>query len=114
MSMRGRSSPGRSILILSVLGLLAALTVVPHATVADGAALPLFLGSSMGISPRDVFGALIAICFWNYAGIRSVAKAIGLVVVLQAKRVASLASTSSRMGCGTLSSLRPLRAARSS
>jgi len=78
--MRARPDPAATIAILSLLGLVSALlsNLVPALLTAPRS--PLFVGSSLGVFPGDVFGAMIAVCFLTYAGIRSATKAIGLVI----------------------------------
>lgn len=78
--MKASSNPAATIGILSVLGLVSALlsTLIPALLTARGS--PIFVGSSLGLGPWDIFGAMISVYFWAFAGIRSVTKAIGLVL----------------------------------
>jgi hypothetical protein len=78
--MKVRPDTTATIAILSFLGLAAAFvsTLVPPLLTARGS--PMFVGSSLGLGPWDIFGAMISVYFWAFAGIRSVTKAIGLVV----------------------------------
>jgi hypothetical protein len=78
--MKTRPSPAATIGILSLLGLLSALLSIVVPALLTAPRSPLFVGSSLGIFAGDIFGALIAVYFLTYAGIRSVTKAIGLVV----------------------------------
>src|SRR3984893_12702131 len=78
--MKKRPDPGATITILSSLGLVAALfsTLVPALLTALGSRM--FVGSNLGMFPGDIFGAVISVYFWAFAGVRSVTKALGLVI----------------------------------
>jgi len=78
--MKASSNPAATIGILSLLGLASAFlsTLIPALLTTRGS--PMFVGSSLGLGPWDIFGAMISVYFWAFAGIRSVTKAIGLVV----------------------------------
>jgi hypothetical protein len=78
--MKKRPDPGATITILSSLGLVAALfsTLVPALLTARGS--PIFVGSNLGMFSGDIFGAVISVYFWAFAGVRSVTKAVGLVI----------------------------------
>jgi len=78
--MKTRPSPTATIGILSLLGLLSALLSILLPALLTAPRSPLFVGSSLVFFPGDIFGAMIAVYFLTYAGIRSVTKAIGLVV----------------------------------
>jgi len=78
--MRAKSNPAATIGILSLLGLVAALVSILVPALLTAPRSPLFVGGSLGIFPGDIFGVMISVYFWAYAGIRSVTKAIGLVV----------------------------------
>jgi hypothetical protein len=78
--MSGRPSSLATVGIVSSLGLIpAALSILlPALLTAQNS--PIFVGSSLGIFPGDVFGAMMAVYFVAFAGDRSIAKAIALVV----------------------------------
>ena len=78
--MKARPDPAATIAILSSLGLVAALlsTLVPALLTARGS--PIFVGSNLGMFSGDIFGAVISVYFWAFAGVRSVTKALGLVI----------------------------------
>jgi hypothetical protein len=78
--MKKRPGPGATIIILSSFGLVAALlsTLVPALLTARGS--PIFVGSNLGMFSGDIFGAVISVYFWAFAGFRSVTKAVGLVI----------------------------------
>jgi hypothetical protein len=78
--MKKRPDREATIVIFSSLGLVAALlsTLVPALLTAQGS--PLFVGSSLGLFPGDIFGAVISVYFFAFAGVRSVTKAFGLVI----------------------------------
>jgi hypothetical protein len=78
--MNAKPNAPATIGILSLLGLLSALLSILIPALLTAPRSPLFVGSSLGIFAGDIFGALIAVYFLTYAGIRSITKAIGLVV----------------------------------
>lgn len=78
--MKAKPDPAATIAILALLGLVSALLSIFVPALLTAPRSPLFVGSSLGVFPGDVFGAVIAVYFLTYAGVRSVAKAIGLVV----------------------------------
>lgn len=78
--MKARPYPAVTIAILSLLGLAAAFLSIAVPALLTARGSPIFVGSSLGIGPWDIFGAVISVYFWAYAGLRSVSKAIGLVV----------------------------------
>jgi len=78
--MKARPDSGATIGILSLLGLAAALLSIVIPALLTAPRSPLFVGGSLGLFPGDIFGAVISVYFWAFAGIRSIAKAIGLVV----------------------------------
>lgn len=66
--------------ILSCLGLLAGILSVLLPTLLTERHSPIFVGSRLGVFPGDVFGAALSIYFLVFAGIRSVWKAVGLII----------------------------------
>ena len=78
--MKAKPDPFATIAILALLGLLSALLSILVPALLTEPRSPFFVGSSLGVFPGDVFGAVIAVYFLTFAGVRSVAKAIGLVV----------------------------------
>ena len=78
--MNAKPNAPATIGILSLLGLLSALLSILIPALLIALRSPLFVGNSLGIFAGDIFGALIAVYLLTYAGIRSVTKAIGLVV----------------------------------
>jgi hypothetical protein len=78
--MKASSNPAATIATFSLLGLVSAVLsiLIPALLTARGS--PVFMGSSLGLGPWDIFGAMISVYFWAFAGVRFVTKAIGLVV----------------------------------
>jgi len=69
-----------TITLLSILGLTAGCLSIVIPALLTGWTSPLFVGSSLGIFPGDIFGAAISVYFLVFAGIRSVVKATALIV----------------------------------
>src|ERR1700732_4045071 len=78
--MRSRREPALTIGILTLLGVASAFISILVPALLREPRSPLFVGSTLGIFPGDVFGALISIYFLTYAGIRSLTKVVALVI----------------------------------
>jgi NADH:ubiquinone oxidoreductase subunit 6 (subunit J) len=65
---------------MSALGLAAAVLSILLPVLLTAPTSPIFVGSSLGLFPGDIFGAVISVYFFAFVGIRSVAKAIALIL----------------------------------
>src|SRR5579864_3303171 len=66
--------------ILTLLGVASAFISILVPALLREPRSPLFVGSTLGIFPGDVFGAFISVYFLTYAGIRSLTKVVALVI----------------------------------
>jgi hypothetical protein len=78
--MHAKRQPAATIAVLSCVGVLAAILSILLPSLLMGRTSPIFVGSALGIFPGDVFGAVLAMYFAVFAGIRSITKAIGLII----------------------------------
>lgn len=65
---------------MSALGLAAAVLSILLPALLTTSTSPIFVGSSLGLFPGDIFGAVISVYFFAFVGIHSVAKVISLVL----------------------------------
>ena len=78
--MRASPKPAATVGIISALGLTAAVLSILLPALLTAPTSPIFVGSSLGLFPGDIFGAAISVYFFAFAGIRSVFKAISLIL----------------------------------
>jgi hypothetical protein len=88
--MESKPNPAATMAIFSLLGLISALLSLFLPALLAAPASPIFIGSTPEVFAGDVFGVMLSIYFLAFAGIRSLAKAFGLVVTSSCAYVVSI------------------------